>query len=127
MSEIRPPGHHYLIAIGESQDPSAVIELLNVRGIPSRWVAATAHPLYQSQWELADENCWPLLQHLLEDDLEQAADATPVPAAAQREIIRLSVELWNFTSEAGLDQTNLHADHQAGRIPHYPPQKQEPH
>ena len=53
--------------------------------------------------------------------MEQKADGQPISATDRRAIIRLAVERWNFTSESGLDQRNLTADHRAGRIPHYPP------
>ena len=111
---------NFLITIAEPGDAPGVIAMLENMGVKSRWIAVNPNPRYDGEWEIADENCWPLLRKMLEESLEQTADGEPISAAEHRAIIRLAVERWNFTSESGLDQRNLTADHQAGRIPHYP-------
>lgn len=116
---------NFLITIADPAGVPGVIATLENKGVKSRWVAVNPNPRYDGEWEIADENCWPLLQQMLEESLEQTADEEPISAAERRDIIRLAVERWNFTSESGLDQRNLAADHRADRIPHYPPRERE--
>lgn len=116
---------NFLITIANPADVPHVDAMLENMPVASRWVAVNPNSRYAGEWEIADENCWPLLQKMLEEALEQAADGDPISVAERREIIRLAVERWNFTSEAGLDQRNLTADHRADRIPHYPPRERE--
>ena len=116
---------NFLITIAEPAAVPGVIATLENMGVKSRWIAVNPNPQYDGEWEIADENCWPLLRKMLEESLEQTADGEPISAADRRAIIGLAVQRWNFTSESGLDQRNLTADHRAGRIPHYPPLERE--